>query len=200
MGSFCLFQMSAAPAWCADHSRKELPIEFEDEPRMNTNRHEYRWTSFAATPSRNEAHPGARASRPHAPPSRAAQYVYDVAAGHPVGRNRIVPAPLPIETGGGGWRGCARTCAGGTPALPGGLPLSMGLAARGGVPRLAGPHPCGWGRAVKLGGPSSFFVSLRGSLFFRLFPMSGLPGRPPPLVAIAGSHAKMLIRKGYRRP
>ncbi len=49
---------------------------------MNTNRHEYRWRSFAATPSRNEAHPGARASRPHAPPSRAAQYVYDVAAGN----------------------------------------------------------------------------------------------------------------------
>ena len=98
----------------------KLPISFKDKPRMNTNRHEYRWTSFAATPSRNEAHPGARASRPHAPPSRAAQYVYDVAAGHPVGRNRIVPAPLPLETGGGGGRGCARTCAGGTPALPGG--------------------------------------------------------------------------------
>ena len=32
---------------------------------MNTNRYEYRWTSFATTTSRDEAHPGARASRPH---------------------------------------------------------------------------------------------------------------------------------------
>ena len=32
---------------------------------MDTNEHEYRWTSLAATTSRNEAHPGARASRPH---------------------------------------------------------------------------------------------------------------------------------------
>ena len=49
----------------ADPSRVKQPIEFEDEPRMNTNRYEYRWTSFAATTSRNAAHPGARASRPH---------------------------------------------------------------------------------------------------------------------------------------
>ena len=40
-------------------------------------------------PSRNEAHPGARASRPHAPPSRVAQFVYDVAAGHPGGGNGV---------------------------------------------------------------------------------------------------------------
>ena len=32
---------------------------------MNTNGHEYRWTSCAATTSWDEAHPGARASRPH---------------------------------------------------------------------------------------------------------------------------------------
>ena len=37
----------------------------EDEPRINTNRHQYRWASIAATTSRNGARPGARASRPH---------------------------------------------------------------------------------------------------------------------------------------
>ena len=83
-----LERMGHAPCR-ADHTRVKLPISFKDEPRMNTNRHEYRWTSFAAMPSRNEAHPGARASRPHAPPSRAAQYVYDVAAGNPGSGNGV---------------------------------------------------------------------------------------------------------------
>ena len=32
-------------------------------------------------------------------------------------------APLPVDSGGGDRRGCGRLCAGGTPALPGGLPL-----------------------------------------------------------------------------
>ena len=32
---------------------------------MNTNRYQYRWTSFAASTSRDGAHAGARASRPH---------------------------------------------------------------------------------------------------------------------------------------
>ena len=39
---------------------------------------------------------------------------------HGLGRGRV-PAPLPVEPGGGDKRGCARSCAGGTPALPGGL-------------------------------------------------------------------------------
>ena len=30
----------------ADHSEEKQPIVNEDEPRMNTNRHEYKWTSF----------------------------------------------------------------------------------------------------------------------------------------------------------
>ena len=39
---------------------------------------------------------------------------------HGLGRSRVL-APLPVEPGGGDGRGCAKTCAGGTPALPGGL-------------------------------------------------------------------------------
>ena len=46
------------------HSERKQPIAKEDEPRMNTNRHEYRWASLAATTLWDEAHPGARASRP----------------------------------------------------------------------------------------------------------------------------------------
>ena len=61
VSSHCLFQTSTAPALPGRSFQEKLPIEFEDEPRMNTNR----WTSFAATTSRNAAHPGARASRPH---------------------------------------------------------------------------------------------------------------------------------------
>ena len=39
---------------------------------------------------------------------------------HGPGRSRVL-APLPVDPGGGDDRGCAKTCAGGTPALPGGL-------------------------------------------------------------------------------
>ena len=35
-------------------------------------------------------------------------------------------APLPVDSGGGDRRGCGRLCAGGTPALPGGLPPMTG--------------------------------------------------------------------------
>ena len=104
--------VSRAPPFGADHSRVKLPISFKDEPRMNTNRHEYRWTSLAATPSRNEAHPGARASRPHAPPLRVAQYVYDVAAGHPGGGNGVGWAKQirGVFADRAGWRRCGRLC------------------------------------------------------------------------------------------
>ena len=40
---------------------------------------------------------------------------------HGLGRSNAL-APLPVEPGGGDDRGCAKSCAGGTPALPGGLP------------------------------------------------------------------------------
>ena len=71
--------------------------------------------------------PGARASRPHAVPWIAAQFSCDVAARpscrrepHGPGRSRG-RAPLPVDSGGGDGRGCGKNCAGGTPALPGGL-------------------------------------------------------------------------------
>ncbi len=64
---FLLFQVNSAPAPHdgADHAREKHPIVNNDEPRMNTNRHEDRWTCLAATTSRDAGHPGARASRPH---------------------------------------------------------------------------------------------------------------------------------------
>ena len=74
--------------------------------------------------------PGARASRPHAVPSVAAQFPCDVAADRPAGGNRMGPAEaeagrrcrlIPVEE-----TGCGRICAGGTPALPGGLPPMTG--------------------------------------------------------------------------
>ena len=37
---------------------------------------------------------------------------------HGLGRSRV-PAPLPVDPGGADGRSCAKTCAGGTPALPG---------------------------------------------------------------------------------
>ena len=76
--------------------------------------------------------PGARASRPHAVPSVAAEFPCDVAADRPAGGNRMGPAeaeagaPLPVDSGEGGGRSCGRICAGGTPALPGGLPPMTG--------------------------------------------------------------------------
>ena len=42
---------------------------------------------------------------------------------HGPGRGR---APLPVDSGGGDGRSCGRICAGGTPALPGGLPPMTG--------------------------------------------------------------------------
>ena len=71
--------------------------------------------------------PGARASRPHAIPWVAAQFPCDAAARPSCrwkspgpGRSRG-RAPLPVDSGGGDGRSCGRICAGGTPALPGGL-------------------------------------------------------------------------------
>ena len=46
------------------------------------------------------AHPGARASRPHAMPFRAAQFPCDVAAGHPAGGNHMGSADAES------WRRC----------------------------------------------------------------------------------------------
>ena len=44
---------------------------------------------------------------------------------HGPGRSRG-RAPLPVDSGGGDGRSCERICAGGTPALPGGLPPMTG--------------------------------------------------------------------------
>ena len=49
---------------------------------------------------------------------------------HGPGRSRG-RAPLPVDSGGGDGRSCGRICAGGTPALPGGLPPMTGSHQRG---------------------------------------------------------------------
>ena len=65
--------------------------------------------------------------------------------------------------------------AGGTPALPGGRLFQSLLLLEGAHAGLPVRRPCRCGRAVPLRGPSSFFVSLRGSLFFLLFQTSAAP-------------------------
>ena len=160
------------------------------------------WTSLTAMTSRDEAHPGTRASRPH-----------NTGKASPISSTRVDrqrrqdsasagPMPFPLA----GWpvapsRGNRASPNGGAcgrdARAPGWAPLPIALAPRGGVRRRGGLQPCRCGRAVPLRGPSSFFVCLRGSLFFFCFKQAGLPGRPTPLMAIARSHAKMLIRKGY---
>ena len=74
-----LFQVSPAPAPHdgADHSEEKQPFVNEDEPPMNTNSHEdppstttgakmlLHFCPVGVTLSWEEAHPGARASRPH---------------------------------------------------------------------------------------------------------------------------------------
>ena len=76
--------------------------------------------------------PGARASRPHAVPSVAAQFPCDVAADRPAGGNRMGPAEaeagrrcrlIPVEEVAEAAGGFVRA---GTPALPGGLPPMTG--------------------------------------------------------------------------
>ena len=86
------------------------------------------------TPQRTigTAPPGARASRPHAVPSVAAQFSLRCCSRPPCRREPHGPgrsrgrAPLPVDSGGGDGRSCGRICAGGTPALPGGLPPMTG--------------------------------------------------------------------------
>ena len=74
-----LFQISRAPALPCGSFEEKQPIVNEDEPRMDTNRHEDRWTSLndkrrqnasatcalGVTRSWDEGFLGARASRPH---------------------------------------------------------------------------------------------------------------------------------------
>ena len=85
------------------------------------------WPDSPTTAPSGGPHPGARASRPHALPLRHRSVSLRCGTRplcrrvrHGLGRSRV-PAPLPVEPGGGDGRGCANNCAGGTPALPGGL-------------------------------------------------------------------------------
>ena len=84
--------------------------------------------------------PGARASRPHTVPwlplsFPAMRQPATLPAGTAwPGQSRALE-PLPVDPGGGDGRGCARICAGGTPALPGG-PHPVTLSRQGRSVRL----------------------------------------------------------------
>ena len=67
--------------------------------------------------------PGARASRPHPAPWVAAQFPCDAATGHPPHRpvRSRAMALLPVNPARGDAEAAPGFCAGGTPALPGGL-------------------------------------------------------------------------------
>ena len=86
---------------------------------------------------------------------------------------RRTDAAFRVDRDGGVLPGCARTGAGETPALPGGVLPSLLLLKR--ACRVARPQPHRCARAVPLGGPSCV---LRGFLFFRLFKASEAPALP----------------------
>ena len=139
---------------CRSKFCKKLIVP-EDKPRMNTNRHEDRWTSFAATTSWDKAPPGARASRPHTSWQSLGQLLYptrpatapglcfdradDVSAGRVAGR-RIA----------GKLSGTLRECMRAGRPRSRGAPPPIILATQWGARRLAGPRPCRCGRTVPL--------------------------------------------------
>ena len=143
--SSCLGPDSARPPPCgADHTRKKLPISCW---RRTTNKHKDRWTSFAAATSRDEAHPGARASRPHTswhspepppPPgstgngARILHWPSPCRSRRPGGR---VPHRRETE------RHATGQHAGGTPALPGGASSHRSCSSRGHAPACRGRSP-----------------------------------------------------------
>ena len=134
-------QVSPAPSWGADQWMKKLPVVVEEQPRINTNGHEYRWSSFGVTTSGDEARPGARASRPHKTWHSLGQLLHAArpaaAAGRCFGRAHAVAAgrvagrvPHRRETE----RDATGVHAGGTPALPGGASSHPSCSSRGSAP------------------------------------------------------------------
>ena len=84
----------AGPQPCrADHTRVKHSSVNKDEPRMNTNRHKYRWTCLAATPSWDDApRERGRPARttlaqlhPSPPPGLDRQRRHDSASAEPMG-------------------------------------------------------------------------------------------------------------------
>ena len=181
---------------------KKLPIEFEDEPRINTNRYEYRWTSFAATTSRIAAQRMFRTtSRPYPERILCILCPHNTGKASPNSSTRVdrqrrrgsaSAGPCGSRRQGGrlphrGETERHRTVvhAGGTPALPGGRLFQSLLLLEGAHAGLPVRRPCRCGTAVPLRGPSRSFVSLRGSLFFSFVsnkhrPLTGATIEPRP--------------------
>ncbi len=124
------------------------PILKKDEPRMNTNGHEDRWTCLAATPSREEGRERGRPARttlaqprPSPPPGLDRQRRQDSAS---AGSMRFPPAGWPCAASGGNGaatqpRGCGRDA-----RAPGGGRLLPSFSLR------EEALPCRCGRAVPL--------------------------------------------------
>ena len=113
---------------------------------MDRNGHEYRWSSFGGTASGNEAHPGARASRPHKTwrslvhllhPSRPATAPgLCFVRAHAVPAGRVAGCRIAGKLS-GTQRECMR--AGRPRSRVGSSPITP--ASQGGVRQLAGPQP-----------------------------------------------------------
>ena len=168
---------------------RSVPLRFLGMGHPSTLPARTAWARTRQSPGRRRP-PGARASRPHALPQRAAQIPWDGAPVRPAGENRMgsdqaesweeaptrergrparmhyrsvslrfpvmghgprrrrephgpdrsrALASLPVEPGRGDGRGCARMCAGGTPALPGGLHSIDGVAPKRKVDSSSNP-------------------------------------------------------------
>ena len=157
---------------------------------MNTNRHEYRWTFFAASTSRDEAHPGARASRPHTSwhslghllhPARPA-----TAPGLCLGRTHAVPgvrvAGCPIAGKlSGTQRQCMRAGRPRSRVVP--LPSLLLLeGARAGLPARSPVDAAEPSRLVALPGPSwiTIFSFVSGKERMLEFPRGSQKSPPGP--------------------
>ncbi len=169
------FRQAPPPPCREDHTRVKHPIVNKGEPRMHTNRHEYRWTCLAAMTSRDEGRERGRPARttlaqphPSPPPGSTGN-----------GARRLLrPTPGRCRRQGGVCRITGKRSGHPTQRMRARCPRSR----RGAFSHpscSARRHcPCRCGRAVPLRGPWSFFVCLRGSLFFRLFQTSTTPALP----------------------
>ena len=192
-------QWLAQPPPCrADHSREKLPIVFEDEPPMNANRPEYRWTSLGATTLWDEAHPGTRASRPHntgkASPISSTrvdrQRRRDAASAGPL---RFPPAGWPVAPSRGNRASRNVGACGRDARAPGWAPLPIALAPRGSTRRLAGPQTV----SMRQRRPASWpFVVLRVTSWITLFLLFQISTAP---ALVCGSFEEETADRNLRR-
>ena len=124
------------PSRRSDHSRRTLEIVFKVEPRMNTNRHKYRWTLLCCDDFMGRIPPGSAGVPP-------AQFFPQPRSSPPPGstgngaRTLLRPSPCRSRRQGGRVphrreteRHATGVHAGGTPALPGGATSNHSCSSR----------------------------------------------------------------------